>query len=97
MINRKGPYVLMNGHGDEAHNHPLGMTFCDYQFWMNPNGDIVFDPELVEDTVDRKFKVGSSYVLTRTKKGNLAMVRLDKPYSIVPYPPMDTDVEWPRR
>ena len=75
----------------------LGSTFCDYQFWVSPNGDIVLDPAIVTDNADKYFDVGSKYVLTKTKDGNLVFVKLDKPYAIVPYPPMDTDTEWPRR
>jgi hypothetical protein len=90
MINKKGPYVIHNGRSES-----LGLRFCDYQFWLSPNGDLVLDPEINEDKVDDRFVVGGSYVLTRTKRGNLAFSKLSKPYSIVPYPPMETDTEWP--
>ena len=47
------------------------------------------------DTADKHFPIGSCFVLSRTERGNLAFVKLDKPYAIVPYPPMETDIEWP--
>ena len=85
----KGPYII-----DEQNQK--GLRFCDYQFWLSPNGDLVMDPELATDTTDRSlFEVGSKFVLTRTNKGNLAFVKLDKPYTIVPFPPLDTELEWP--
>ena len=89
------PYILGSNTTSEGSIGKLGLRFCDYQFWMNPNGDIVFDPELITDTADKHFPIGSCFVLSRTKQGNLAFVKLDKPYAIVPYPPMETDIEWP--
>jgi hypothetical protein len=95
-LGKGGPYILgSNTTTSKGSIGKLGLRFCDYQFWMNPNGDIVFDPELITDTADRHFPVGSCFVLSRTKEGNLVFVKLDKPYAIVPYPPMETDIEWP--
>ena len=87
-MSKRGPYTL-------SKPDQMGLRFCDYQFWLSPNGDVVFDPEIGEDKVDDKFIVGAPYVLTKTKRGNLVFARVSKPYSIVPYPPMETDTEWP--
>ena len=85
-MSNRGPYIL-------SKPDQLGLRFCDYQFWMAPNGDLVLDPELSTEY----FEIGSKYVLTKTKDGSLVFVKLEKPYAIVPYPPMDTNTEWPKR
>ena len=86
-MSKRGPFILKQPKFK-------GMTYHDYKFFVYNNGDIIFEEEF--DT--ENFNVGDSYVLTKSTDGCWSFKKLKRPpYSIIPYPPIDFNQEWPRK
>ena len=60
------------------------MMFADYKFFLGWEGNIVFDSELQMASIDAK--VGDVYE-AQERDGRVVFVKLQKPYSVVPFPP----------
>jgi len=60
------------------------MMFADYKFFLGWEGNIVFDSELQMANIDAK--VGDVYE-AQERDGRVVFVKLQKPYSVVPFPP----------
>ena len=60
------------------------MMFADYKFFLGWEGNLVFDSELKMANIDAK--VGDVYE-AQERDGRVVFVKLQKPYSVVPFPP----------
>lgn len=62
--------------------------FAEYMFYLGWEGNITFDSELQMGNIDAK--VGDVYEV-QERDGRVCFVKLERPFSVVPYPPGPTD------